>query len=554
MINDKYGIVFGHGRKRDKKEGERNVKKLISALLVGAMCVSLLAACGGSDSGSKSDSGDSAQTQAAGGEDSSSDSAKGSSVIRIGIKSDITSFDPQNHNDTLSAYATRHIYNNLVKLTPDNTFEGNLAESWEYKDDTTVEFTLKEGVKFHNGATLTSEDVKYTLERLKTSPKVPQLAAMIDNVEVVDDTHFIIHMSTPSNALISSMNHSGAGILCKSYMEELEAKGETLDSAPMGCGPYKFKEWTPGASFELEKFDDYFDSETAAQNDGLLFKVISEESARTIALENGELDMSIDPNTTDAARIRDNEKLAMDECESTLVEYFCMNTQKAPFDSKEVRQAMNYAIKKDDIIIGAVDGEGEPFDNYIGKAAIGYYDTSVKYEYNPEKAKELLAAAGYADGFTFKCYLATEPRSRIATIIQANLADIGVTMEIEMMESATFFEKTGNGEHNACMTGWVANAEPDNTYRPLFTSANVGSGGNRAFYVNEEVDKLVDDAATNRDAAAVQKDYEKILEIVSGDAVWVPLYTKNIMVARNKDLQGFTPSPINMHDFYGVHY
>ncbi|MCI9487995.1 MAG: ABC transporter substrate-binding protein [Lachnospiraceae bacterium] len=529
------------------------MKKLISALLVGAMCVSLLAACGGSSDSGKSDSGSGTQTQAAGGDDSSQAPA-GGSVIRLGIKSDITSFDPQNHNDTISAYATRHIYSNLVRLTPDNTFEGNLAESWDYKDDTTVEFTLKAGVKFHNGETLTAEDVKYTLERLKTSPKVPQLAAMIDTVEVVDDTHFIVHMSEPSNALISSMNHSGAGILCKSYMEELEAKGETLDSAPMGSGPYKFKEWNPGASFELEKFDDYFDPATSAQNDGLLFKVISEESARTIALENGELDMSIDPNTTDAARIRDNANLELDECESTLVEYFCMNTQKAPFDKKEVRQAMNYAIKKDDVIIAAVDGEGEPFDNYIGKAAIGYYDTSVKYEYNPEKAKELLAAAGYADGFTFTCYLATEPRSRIATIIQANLADLGITMEIEQMESATFFEKTGNGDHDACLTGWVANAEPDNTYRPLFTSANVGSGGNRAFYVNEEVDRLVDDAATNRDAAAVQKDYETILATVSEDAIWVPIYTKNMMVARNKDLQGFTPSPINMHDFYGVHY
>lgn len=536
-------------------------KKLISVLLVGVMCMSFLTGCGGNysqtpgteDGADAPESGESEGTDE-NGEETGDSAEGGGSVIRIGIKSDITSFDPHQHNDTISAYATRHIYSNLVRLMPDNTFAGNLAESWEYKDDKTVEFTLKEGVKFHNGETLTSEDVAYSLERQKDSPKVPHLVSMIDNVEVVDDTHFIIHMNEPSNALISSLNHSGCAILCKSYTEGLEAEGKTLDSAPMGSGPYKFKEWNPGASFELEKFDDYFDPETAAQNDGLLFKVNAEESARTIALENGELDMSIDPNTTDVARIRESADLELDECDSTLIEFLCMNTQKAPFDKKEVRQAMNYAIKKDDVVVAAIDGEGEPFDNYIGKAAIGYYDTSVKYDYNLDKAKELLAAAGYENGFEFTCYLATETRARSATIIQANLAELGITMNIEQMESATFFEKTGKGEHDACLTGWVANAEPDNTYRPLFTSANVGDGGNRAFYQNPEVDKLVDDAATNSDKAAVQKDYETILQTVSDDAIWVPLFTKKVMIARDKDLQGVVPSPINMHDFFGVHF
>ncbi len=524
------------------------MKKLVSALLAGVMCASLLTACGGSSSNTPDAGG--AASSGAGTESSQG----GSSMIHIGIKADLTSLNPHNHNDTISAYATRHIYNNLVKLTPDNTFVGNLAESWEFKDDVTVEFTLKEGIKFHNGETLTAEDVKFSLERQKESPKVGHLVSMIDSVEVVDDTHFIIHMNTPSNALISSLNHSGCAIFCKSYVEGLDAEGKTLESAPMGCGPYKFEDWTPGASFTLVKFDDYFDPETAAKNDGLVFKVIPEESARTIALETGELDMVIALNTTDANRIRDNAELALDECDSTHVEYLALNVQKAPLDNKLVRQALNYAIKKDDIVIAAIDGEGDPFHNYIGKAAIGYYDTAVNYEYNPQKAKELLAEAGYADGFTINCYLATEIRARIATIIQANLAEIGVTMNIEQMESSTFYEKTGNGEHDTCLTGWVANAEPDNTYRPLFWSENVGAGGNRSFYQNPDVDDLINDAAKNTDPAAVQKDYESILATVSDDAIWVPLFTKKELVARNKDVQGFTISAIGMHDFYGVHY
>lgn len=517
------------------------MKKIISVILAGAMCASLLTACGGSSSSGGSNA-NSAQATAS------------KSTITIGIISDLSSFDPQNHNDTVSAYATRHIYNNLVKLNDDNEFVGNLAKSWEYLDDTTVEFTLNEGIKFHNGETLTSEDVKFSLERQKEAPKVGHLVSMIDNVEVVDDTHFIIHMNTPSNALVSSLNHSGSAILCKSYVEGLEAEGKTLADAPMGCGPYKFEEWVPGSSFTLVKNDDYFDPATSAQNEKLVFKIIPEESARTIALENGEIDLLMNVGTADANRIRENDKLALDEFDSTQIEYFAMNTQKAPFDNKLVRQAMNYAINKDDVVIAAIDGEGEAFDNYIGKPAIGYYDTAVKYEYNPEKAKELLAEAGYADGFTFTAFLATEVRARSATVVQANLAAIGVTMNIEQMESATYYEKTGNGEHDACFGGWVANAEPDNTYRPLFTSDKAGAGGNRAFYKNPEVDALVDDAATNRDADKVAEDYQTILKTVSDDAIWAPLYAKKGMIARNKDLQGVHLSPINMYDFYGMHY
>ena len=526
------------------------MKKLVRVLLAGVMCASLLTACGGSsDTGTSgaANGGASSTTEASTG-------STGSSTITIGIGGDITSLDPHNHNDTASAYATRHIYNNLVNMNENNEFVPNLAESWEFTDDVTVAFTLKDGVKFQNGETLTAEDVKFSLEREMTSPKVGHLLYMIDSIEVVDDLHFIIHMNAPSNALISSLYHSGSAILCKSYTEALEAEGKTLESAPMGCGPYKFVEWVPGASFTLEKFDDYFNPETAAKNDKLVFKIISEESARTIALENGELDMLVSVGTSDAQRLRETQGIVLDEYQYTNVEYFCGNISKAPFDNKLVRQAMNYAINKEDCIIVAMNGEATPIDSYIAEGAVGYYDTAVKYEYNLDKAKELLAEAGYPDGFTFTCYVAGDTRARSATAIQASLANIGVTMKIEQMEGSTFFEKTANGEHEACLAGWVANAEPDNTYRPLFTSEKAGPGGNRSFYKNEEVDKLVDDAAVNPDKAAVQKDYEEVLRILSEDAVWVPLYSQKGLVARNENLQGVHNSPIGMHDFYDLHY
>lgn len=508
------------------------MRKLIKCMLIGLASVSLLTACSGNSANKASEDG----------------------VIKIGISADLTSFDPHNHNDAQSGYATRNIYSNLIAITPENEFVGDLAESWEYLDDTNVKFKLKEGVKFQNGAPVTSGDVKFSLERQKDSPKVGHLVTMIDSVEVVNDTEFIIHMNTPSNALISSLQHMGSAILCQSYVEELEAAGKTLESEPMGSGPYKFVEWVPGASFKLEKYEEYFDETRKAQNNGLEFRIIPEESARTIALENGEIDLLLKVSTTDADKIRNNSKLVLDQFESTQLEYFGMNVEKAPFDDVKVRQAINYAINKEDVLTATINNEGKTTNAYIGEAAIGYYDTAVNYEYNPEKAKELLKEAGLEGGFTFTAFVASDARARSATVIQANLAELGITMKIEQMEASTYYERTGKGEHDAFLGGWVANAEPDNTYRPLLTSEKAGPGGNRSFYKNPEVDALVDDAATNRDKDQVAEDYKQITAIASGDAIWCPLYTPSGMIARNANLQGMIISSIEMHNFYGLHY
>ena len=132
---------------------------------------------------------------------------------------------------------------------------------------------------------------------------------MVESVEVVDDTHFIIHLNTPSNALVSSLNHSGCAIFSKAHVEKLLADGKKIEDEPMGTGPYKFDKWTPGASFSLIKNPDYFNPERMAQNDQLIFKVIPEDSARTIALENGELDLLINVPSTDAQKIREGRSL-----------------------------------------------------------------------------------------------------------------------------------------------------------------------------------------------------------------------------------------------------
>lgn len=506
--------------------------RILATILASSLSLSLLASCG---------------TTA-----SIEDKIGPDTIINLASQSDIISFDPHNHNDSVSCIATRHIYDNLIMLNDDGEFVGQLAKSWDFIDEMTVEFTLVEDVTFHNGEAFTSEDVKFSLERQMESAKVGHLVSMIEEVEVVDDYNFIIHLNEPSTALISSLAHSGGAMLDKTTVEALEASGETVEANPNGTGPYYFENWNPGESFSILRFDDYYG--TVAANGGLYVRAITEESSRTIALETGEIDLVINVGSTDADRIRSASNLDLVEYESTHIEWFAFNTTVAPFDNVLVRQAINHAIDREAVITVAVNGEGEVNHSYLGSGAIGYSDDVSVYDYDLEKASELLAEAGLADGFEFSVMVSSDLRSRSAQAIQASLAQVGITMNINQVDSSVFFDLTGAGEHEALLSGWIANAEPDNTYRPLFHSSNVGAGGNRAFYTNDLVDDMIDAAAIEHDSEARFEMYDEILRIVSEDAIFAPLYTVNGLIGKNSQLQGFTPSAIYMHNYDQLHY
>ena len=510
------------------------MKKFWKSFIAVAMAAVMMTGCGGTEGGN-----------------TSADKSKTDIVIAMG--SDISSLNPYKQNDINSCYVARSIYSQLIRVTPDNEFVGDLAESWEIVDGKTAKFTLKDAT-FSNGDPVTSEDVKYSIETQKASSKVGHLVEFIEEVEVIDDKNFVMHLNKETNALISSLAHACTVVMDKAYCEGLEAEGKSIDDYPMGSGQYIFEEWAASASVTLKKNPNYFDSARAAQNDSITFKVIPEASARTIALETGDVDMLVDVGTTDAPKIRENSKLKMTEFDTTSLEYVCINCEKAPLNDVRVRQALNHAIKKEDILIVAVDGEGFTMDTYFAPAAMGYYGSEKVYEYDLEKAKALLKEAGQENGFTINCMVSSAGRAKTATIVQENLSQLGITVNIEQMESATFFEKINKGEHDICISGWVPNAEPDNTYRPLFMSEKAGPGGNRTFYKNPEVDKLVDEAAVSLDQAVVDTDRSKVLEIVSEDAIWVPLFSKKGMIASQKDLQGVVGSPIRYQEFWGLHY
>jgi peptide/nickel transport system substrate-binding protein len=521
-------------------------KRLIAFLIAGAMIFSL-AGCGKEEKKSTGDS-----------TGSSTNSAKTEGdTITIASKADLTSLDPHKMNDIASAPAIRSIYETLIRLNPEtNEFEPYLAESYEYVEgsDKDIKFKLNEGIKFHNGDPLTSEDVKFSLDRQHSSGNAGHLVSDIDSVEVIDDLTFIIHLKQPTSTIISSLAHMCCSILDKEYVEKMDAENKSLDEGPVGTGPYMFDKWTLGSQWSLKKNPNYWNDKFKAQADRLVCKVIPEETSRTVALQAGEIDLLLNVPNVDIENIKKDKNIDLMEYQSTALEFLALNCSKEPFNNKALREAVAYCVNRDDIIQVQFDGQATPCYTCIGPAAIGYTDDVEKREYNIEKAKEKLVEGGKPDGFSFTISTFGDTRARACQVIQAACKEAGIDVKIETLEKSAYYDKIGHANHEAAYSGWNANAEPDNTYRPLYSSATIGTGGaNASCFKSDEIDKLIDEGSKLTDNDAKVKKYEEVAKIVAKECAVIPTCSEKGYIAKSKNVDGMVISPIQNHDFFGLH-
>src|SRR5699024_1513508 len=323
-------------------------------------------------------------------------------------------------NDVPSSNVQENIYETLTVLDEDQQIQPGLAEDWDEVDDTTWDFFLREGVKFHDGEDLTAEAVKDNFDRLK-DPKIASprafLLDQVTEVEVVDDLTVRLHLEYAYAPLLANLAHNGAGIMSPKIIEEdyaqlVDSDGNDnnnneeiaegdpdayINQNPAGTGPFKLKEWVPGSKVELERNDDYWGE--PAKLDSVEFKVVSEQSSRIAELETGASHVAdaIGPHNISSVDGMDNASAL--QIPSVSLNYIGFNVQKEPFDDVKVRQAVSMAINKDDIIEGVYDSVGIPAIGPLAPLVFGYDENVSGLEYDIDKAKELLAEAGYEDGF-----------------------------------------------------------------------------------------------------------------------------------------------------------
>ncbi|WP_392388602.1 glutathione ABC transporter substrate-binding protein [Gracilibacillus timonensis] len=483
--------------------------------------------------------------------DSSGEEASGSGGdLVISLPSDVVSLSPQGDNDVPSSNVRENMFETLTTLNEDMEVEPGLATEWEQTDDLTWEFTLQEGVKFHDDADFNAEAVKKTFDRLKdpdvASPRA-FLLAEVDNVEVVDDYTVRLTLTEPFAPLLANLAHSGTSIMSPEIVDEdyatVEDGGdynEYITQNPVGTGPFELDDWTAGESVTLTRNDDYWGE--PAKLDSVQFKVVSEQSARVAELESGVSHVADQIGPNNISRVDNLSDASVIQEDSVSVSYIGFNTQKEPFDDPRVRQALTMAIDKEQIIDGVMNGVGIPAIGALAPPVFGYDDSIEGLEYDPEAAQELLAEAGYEDGFQTTIWTNdNEQRVDTAINLQSQLSEIGVDVEIEELEWGAYLERTANGEHDMFILGWsTVTGDADYGLYPLFHSSQLGDPGNRAFLEDEEVDRLLDEGRVETDPDERLAIYSEVQERLVDLAPMLYTHHQQYLLGVNDSVKDFT--------------
>ena len=461
------------------------------------------------------------------------------------------SLDIHQGNDGFSLRANRLIYSRLVEADENMQIHPGLAESWKQLDDKTMQFNLRKGIKFHNGDDFTAEDVKFSFERMMNSPRIAFVLPPIERIDIVDDYTVNIVTKTPFGPLLAHLSHPALGMVSKKLLTE---NPEALKEKPIGTGSYKFKEWIYGDKLVLEKNEDFYDKNERGLK-YIIFKNVVEASNRAIGLETGEIDIATPISSVDEENIKNNPKLQLLTKPSISYSYIGMNMTKAPLNDIRVRKAINYAINKQAIIDVILNGNGKIATSPIAPGVFGFTDKTKNYEYNVEKAKELMKEAGYENGFTTSILVFSgEANTQTAEIVQAYLKEIGIDLKIEIVEVSAYWDMTERGVHNLFLGSWgVVTGDADYGLYAMYHSSAKGGAGNRDFYENEKVDELLDKAKTEIDPETRKKLYEEAQILIVNDAPDVMLYNRNLTVGAQKYIKGLGIHPVTLYNFATVY-
>lgn len=467
-------------------------------------------------------------------------------TITVALSADLVSLDPMGHNDIYSEKVSFLVFNRLFKLNTNFEAVPDLVAKYTQPSPTEWVFTIKSGVKFHDGTEMTSEDVKFSLLRSQESPNVKHVLSEVKGVDIVDKYSVKVTTKVAFAPFMFTLAHAGTSIVSKKY-----ATSADNWKNPVGSGPYSFVEWTSGDKAVLKKNPAYFDKAGMGQAERIVFRVIPEAASRTIALETGEVDViaALDPN--DVPKVEVNKNLKVFRKASTDIQYIGMNAEKAPFNDVRVRQAINYAIDKDAVVLVALNGYGEAASSIIPSTIFGHMPGP--YSYDVKKAKDLLKAAKYDSKQVIKLWASGDTRKKIAEVVQSNLNDVGIKAEIEMFEWGAYLQATNSGTQGIFLLGWGSNPDPDSMLTPLFSKGSIGAQ-NRSRYVNEKVEKYLADGRIELNVAKRKQIYNDMSDVIMQDATWVPLYTGNNIVGANAKLMGVELSPQGLWNLEKLHY
>ena len=465
---------------------------------------------------------------------------------------DPTTLDPIGHNDYPTSRACSHIYDTLIFLNPDGTLRPGLAESWEFITDKDYKMTLRKGVKFHNGEEMTAADVKFSLERANTpaGSHIHTYSQDLDYVEIVDDYTIIIHLKKVNYPFFSSLVHSWGNIVCKKVVE---AAGDDYGMNPVGTGPFKFKEWAKGDHYTFERFDDYWGNKAKFKT--LIVRSIPEPTNRTIELETGAVDIAYPVTTIELARIDENPELELQRKVIPSTTYMGFNVNKAPFSDVRVRHAIS-------LLLDTVNIQRAVFRG-VGKNPRSLIPEVTKYSINNElpahvrdveAAKKLFAEAGVDPSRIKMIIRSNERKERIdmATIIQAQLAEVGIQSEIMQQEWGAYLNDLQKKQHDVFLLGWgLSVPDPDYAVSGLLES---NAGTNYTGYNDPKLDEMLVKGRSLPDGEERAKVYRDMQLYINEQCPMIYLHNDEAIAGVRKIVKGFEVDPFEVHSFRNVYF
>ena len=464
-------------------------------------------------------------------------------TLTYAIGADADSLDPPNMAQMPSEMAGRLIYDGLIEFDPQLKLIPGLAEKWDISPDgLTYTFHLRPNVKFQDGTPADAEAVKYCFDRMLSDEKPVKAglhSGLVKTTTAMDPTTFRVVLLAPYATYLNNVAHVASAIYSPTAHKKY---GKDLTLHPVGTGPFRFVEWKRGDQIVVERWDQSWRGKPYL--DKVIFKIVPEESARALMLESGDAQLMAFVPPELATRFASNKSLVVEQYQSARVLGLSLNNQFGPLKSEKVRQALNYAVDKEAIVKNIYQGKAKPSGGPSGPLISGAVEIP-PYPYNPGKAKQLLAEAGYPNGFALTVLT---PRGRflkdaeLMQEVQKQLAGVGVKVTLEFMEYAAFNAATrkavGETRVQAFLQGWVpSNGEARWTMYALFDSSQwVPAGSNGSFYTSPAMDRLIRQATTAPTLKARDEYLKQAQQLAHDDATWLYLLATPQIAARSVKL------------------
>lgn len=517
--------------------------KRFAQLIAMLICLAIaLTACGGGGNNS------STSTPAANGSQSSTPADSSAPAETTGkadkdslvyaVAAEPGKLDPQNNAIIPGIMIEKQIFDTLIVKTPAGEFEPGLALTWEWADATHLKMTLREGVKWHDGTDFTADDVAFTISRFAAGTATSSLYSAFDSEGTkVDGPHDItIAFKYEFAPAINFLSHGRAYIVSKNYVE---TNGDQhLEQNPMGTGAFKFKEWVIGNYVSMERNDEYWGAAPSFKN--LMVRFITDDTARMIALETGEVDIASEIQAEDVTKAVDGKIPGVigHITPSYKVWRLDFNENFEPFQKKEVRLAMAHAVDW----VAACEVAGgltvEAAQSCLASTVFGYQPQGI-YEYNPEKAKQLLAEAGYPDGFEVTCVEEEiQVAVRMLEACQAYFDAVGIKMNIEVVDTPTWVEALTKGNSMLTVGNMTAmTGDPMHTLNGTVLAASAVTGK----VTDAKYNELFDKGNAELDVEKRAEIFAELQSYVFENAFQIPMYQQIITYGTRDYIEGFIP-------------